>query len=355
MLLQADLRPPRTMTIAITAACNLACSHCWVNAGREGSHGHLPERTIRRLLEEFVALGGNGVCLTGGEPLCHPSWLKLLQFSRSLGLDALTIQTNGMQFTAASVAALHNLEFAHLKLQVSLDGATAATHDLVRGPGAFAGALAGIRLLVKGGLGASTSLFFTEMRHNLAEIPDLLRLVRDLRIGSMASGCLVRCGRAAAESVVAPPDPEQYRHLLERYGSDLEFRTLYEKFGTVAALEWPQEETSRSEGCSFVEHPYLTADGKLYPCVMCHADSHAVTGVHGKSLASAFAEGAPLWAALMETSRCRAESITFCHDCPGRHVCAGGCMGRAWGGSGDFMAVDDRCQTRRTIYRETVR
>ncbi|RNC68476.1 MAG: radical SAM protein [Desulfuromonadales bacterium] len=355
ILQSAGLRPPKTLTMAITGACNLSCGHCWVNAGEAGATGHLPERTARRLMEEFVALDGKGIRLTGGEPLCHPAWLQLLRFSRSLGLETVSVQTNGMLLTAASVAALRELDFARLTLQISLDGATAATHDLVRGAGAFERVLEGLKLLVRGGLGDSLSLFFTEMHHNLFDIPALLRLASDLGIRSVVTGSLVRCGRAASGSTLAPPDLEQYRQLLRHYDTDPEFRRLYERIGTVAALEWRREETPSTEHCTFVENPYLTADGKLYPCVMCHADSHAVTGVLGKSLASAFSEGAPLWAELMKTSRSRAESLALCRDCPGRLVCAGGCMGRAWGSCGDFLAVDDRCQIRRPIYQSSCR
>jgi hypothetical protein len=37
-------------------------------------------------------------------------------------------------------------------------------------------------------------------------------------------------------------------------------------------------------------------------------------------------------------------------NCPGRLVCGGGCMGRAWGSRGSLLAADDRCELRRTIY-----
>jgi radical SAM protein with 4Fe4S-binding SPASM domain len=349
---QKGLRPPKRLTIAITGACNLTCCHCWVGAGSSSAAAHVPERTLRRLIEEFVALGGEGIRFTGGEPLCHPAWLKLLQFGRSIGLGDVSIQTNGMLLTADAVAALGALDFPRLSLQISLDGATAPTHDLVRGEGAFDGALAGLRLLVQGGLAQQVTIFFTEMRHNLAEIPPLLQLANDLGIGSVVTGALVLCGRAAEESLVAPPELDQYQQLLQRFDADPGFRELYEKIGNVAALEWRQESAPRTECCTFVENPYLTPDGNLYPCVLCHVDAFAVAGVFGKNLAAAFAEGATLWSSLLQTSHCRAEANPACQDCPGRLVCAGGCMGRAWGSHGDLLAADDRCELRRSVYRQ---
>lgn len=354
ILRREGVRPPITLTLAITGACNLSCRHCWVGAGVSSSAPHVPDRTLRRLLAEFAALGGEGVRFTGGEPLCHPDWQGLMQFARELGFRRVSLQTNGMLLRDEDVAALRGLDFHGLSIEISLDGATASSHDLVRGEGAFTGALAGIRRLAAGGLGRRIALFFTEMRHNLEEIPAVLALAEELGVGSVATGALVMCGRAAEGSALAPAGTEQYHRLLDRFEKEPRFRELYRKLGKVAALEWLTESSPRQECCTFVENPYLTPAGTLYPCVLCHAEGFAVSGVFEKGLAEAFAAGAPLWAALLRMSRSRA-GLAQCHDCPGRLACAGGCMGRAWGSCGDLLAADDRCDLRRTIYRRKMK
>ena len=345
----AGLRLPKTLTIAITGACNLSCSHCWVEAGGAASARHVPAETLRRVIGEFAGLGGEGVRLTGGEPLCHPDWLHLLRFAVTTGFNSVALQTNGMLLDADSVAALRELDFPGFSIQISLDGARAETHDLVRGAGAFDSLMLGLDRLIRQGLGPRISVFFTEMRHNLEEIPSLLELAEELGLASVATGTLVSCGRAAEESLVAAPEPIQYLRLLERYDADPYFRRLYEKLGKVAALEWRCGDTPRGESCTFVENPYLSADGRLYPCVLCHADPYAVTSLFEKSLADAFAEGAPLWSKLLQASKCRPEEIAQCRSCAERLTCAGGCLGRAWGSFGDIMAVDDRCEIRRAV------
>ncbi|WP_306532563.1 radical SAM/SPASM domain-containing protein [Geobacter sp.] len=352
ILREKGLLPPETLTLAITGTCNLRCHHCWVDAGSSGTAPAVPTRTLLRLLEEFGALGGGGVRFTGGEPLCHPGWLELVRSARAIGYRSVSLQTNGMLFTEHNVAALKELDFPGLAIQISLDGATAPIHDLVRGRGAFAGALDGIRRLRDGGLGKRITLFMTEMRHNLEEIPALLHLASELEIGSAVTGSLVRCGRAAQDSPVAPPTLEQYELLLRRFDSDPSFRELYERIGNVAALEWRRETAPRTECCAFVQNPYLTPDGRLYPCVLCHVDRYAVFGVLQKDLASAFVEGAPLWDTLKKMSQCRAGANAACRECPGRLTCAGGCMGRAWASSGALLAVDDRCEVRQALYRQ---
>jgi MoaA/NifB/PqqE/SkfB family radical SAM enzyme len=163
-LCQAGLRPPQTLTVAITGDCNLRCAHCWVDAAPSTPARHVAEPVLRRLLQGFADLGGEKICVTGGEPLCHPNWQELLGHARALGFAGISLQTNGMLFGAAEVDALCRLDFPGLSVQISLDGGAAPTHDRVRGAGAFQGALAGLRRLVRGGLGPRITLFFTEVQ-----------------------------------------------------------------------------------------------------------------------------------------------------------------------------------------------
>ncbi len=351
ILEHADLHPPQTLTLAITGACNLFCAHCWVDAGARVSAPHVPTQTLTRLIKEFAAMGGDGIRFTGGEPLCHPDWLELLRYACETGFQRIMLQTNGNLLTDTHVRALAELDFPGLSVQISLDGAEAPTHDRVRGDGTFTGAVAAIRRLVGAGFGPRVTLAFTEMRHNLEDLPTLLELAADLGVGSVVTGTLVTGGRAEKNSQCAPPTPDQYLRILGRYDTDERFRRNYDKLGTMAALEWRRGDAPREKCCTFAENPYLTPDGRLYPCLLCHADAYAVTGVFEKGLATAFAEGATIWRTLLQISRSRANAIAACRKCPGRKTCAGGCMGRAWGSCGDLLGADDRCDLRQTIYR----
>ncbi|HIJ94180.1 MAG TPA: radical SAM protein [Desulfuromonadales bacterium] len=354
ILQQFNLRAPKTLTIAITGVCNLVCSHCWVSAGADSAVGHVGQQSLLRMIDDFAAMEGQALRITGGEPLCHPAWLELLRYAVQRGIPEILLQTNGMLLTDGDARALSQLGCSKLSIQISLDGATAATHDRVRGAGAFAGALAGIDRLVLAGLGDRTMIFFTEMQHNLAEIPELLELASARGIGSVVTGTLVQCGRAGEESGSAPPGPDQYIQLLRRYADDASFRELYLRIGMVAAIEWSRSESAREECCTFAENPYLAADGHLYPCLLCHAEPFSVASVFQKGLAVALVEAAPLWSELMKISSCRAGELPECRDCTGKKLCAGGCMGRAWGSHGNLMSADDRCDIRKKIYQANI-
>ncbi len=347
----AGLRLPRSLTLAITGSCNLRCRHCFVKAGLPAAAGDVPLDAVLLLVNDFAALGGETICITGGEPLSHPEWSSILSHCCSRPeFTSVRIQTNGGLLDDSRVAGLRALPPDKLSLQVSLDGISPRTHDRVRGKGSFVTAMVGIKRLVAAGLASRVSLAFTEMRHNMADVPALLELVDRLGLGAAVGGTLVKHG-SAAQADLEPPTPAQYRALLSRYHAEPRFRELYEKHGKLSAIEWWKGRfDARGDPCAFLDHPYVSAEGRIYPCLLCHADDFAVPGAFERAFRAALDEGIPKWAGLVQLSRQRSASLPECQDCPARLHCAGGCMGRAHAACGSLTAVEDRCELRRAVF-----
>ena len=351
-IVEAGLHPPKMLTLMITSTCNLQCRHCWLDCRPDNAAQAVKTETVHRVLREFGELGGQTVCLTGGEALIHPAWKDILSFACShCEFQQVRFQTNATLLTAGDVAFLASLDHPELTIQVSLDGATAATHDHVRGAGSFERSMRGLSRLGEAGLGARILVAFTEMTHNLKELPELFERLDAMGVGRIVSGTLVLGGRAGKAVELAMPRPEQYEELLQRYHQDPQFKALYRKLGTISALEWYH---GRSDGaahrCSCIENPFITADGKMYPCVMLLCDDFAASGTHDCSLADVVREMLPRWAELPRIHRLRTERLLGCNGCVGRKHCAGGCMGRAYAGHGDLMTVEDRCALRKAVY-----
>jgi len=349
---RAGLRSPKIVTLMVTNGCNLSCLHCWPESRSCGTVPPVPTDTLKRLIREFVLLGVEEICLTGGEPLTHPDWFEILSFAcRQPGLDRVRLQTNATLLTEVDMEALGSIDFNGLTIQVSLEGATAETNDRVRGPGSFEQAFRGLKFLAEAGLGKQVVVAFTETQHNFAELPRLLQLLDGLGIGGLVSGTLVLGGRAARTDQVAPPTPAQYRELLNLYHSDPQFRSRYKKLGNIAAIEWfTGKSYPAAEGCICLKTPYINADGKMYPCLMLPIDKYAAEGAHLRPLDEVLVEALPIWAELPGLNRRRSIELDACKECPGRLHCASGCMGRAYAGTGDFMNVEDRCDLRKAVY-----
>jgi radical SAM protein with 4Fe4S-binding SPASM domain len=245
------------------------------------------------------------------------------------------------------------MEARGVVVQVSLEGVRAESHERVRGEGSFERTLAGIRLLVAGGLAPRICVTFTEMAHNFDELPDLLAMVDGWGVGRFVSGTLVQGGRAAGQSALAPPTPQQYGNLLARYRDDAAFRDRYRRIGNVAALEWARGGGDAAPGCCrLVETPYVTAGGRIHPCVMLHAGEFAAEGAYDRPLAEVIGENIDSWGRLEALRGLRRERVAACRDCPHADRCGAGCMGRAFAAFGDAFAVEDRCRLRQAVYRQ---
>ena len=119
--------PPLNMYyVYLTGGCNLACQHCWITPTYQahgGTGGHLDYDLFALAIEEGLPLGLSGVKLTGGEPLLHPDFIRIVDLLREKNLD-LTIETNGTLMTDSLAHYLKEKSTLSF-ISVSLDGASA--------------------------------------------------------------------------------------------------------------------------------------------------------------------------------------------------------------------------------------
>jgi radical SAM protein with 4Fe4S-binding SPASM domain len=346
------LRPPRMLKLMITNGCNLQCQHCWPDSRPFDKLFPVPATILKRLISEFVQLGVERIHLTGGEPLTHPEWYDLVKYSCAQPrVTEVCLQTNATLLTEIEVNALALLEYEGLSIQVSLDGGTVQSNDQVRGSGSFEQTLRGLNLLANAGLGKQSTIAFTEMRHNVHELPGLFNLLHSIGISRLISGTLVLRGRAGLTNALQTPLPSQYRSLLDHYHENSSFRKLYDAMGNIAAVEWYKGMScSESQGCAFIEEPYIMANGRMYPCEMIPSDEFSVSGVYERSVKDCLEQSLHILTELHRISMDRMQSLEPCGDCPGKLHCAGGCMGRAYACHGRFLAVEDRCALRKAVY-----
>lgn len=348
---KAGLQKPKILTLMITEACNLSCPHCLLNC-KNLDAVPVQKEIIVNIVDEFSELGGEVLFLTGGEPLSHPEWFDILGYAcSSTSFTEVILQTNGAMVSAEVIEKITSLNQNKLKIQVSLDGATPETNDMIRGKGNFEASIKGIKLFVDAGMGENLIIAFTEMKHNYDEIPKIFKLVDGLGVGQFTTGTLVKGGRAENVDWIDLPDKSQVRNLIELYKSDPAFRALYNKLGNISAIEWYKgKDTPSDHVCNCISMPFISASGKMYPCVMNLNDVLAVDNVHEEGMKKSILKGLEKWSGLPLLDKKRSESLARCQDCVGREHCRGGCIGRAQAVNGDAMSVEDRCELRREVY-----
>ena len=139
------LTGPLAVHLEVTTTCNLSCRHCFA--------GKLPRHEKTLLLEEiepiFVSMARMGsfrLGLTGGEPLLRRDLFEIIDLALSYGLHPC-ITTNGTLITEDIAKVFGKRDF--IWLNVSLDGAAAASNDLIRGRGTFDRVMENLEILAK--------------------------------------------------------------------------------------------------------------------------------------------------------------------------------------------------------------
>jgi mycofactocin radical SAM maturase len=169
--LKSGLAAPICLTWELTYGCNLACIHCLSSSGRRDP-AELSEKEAKALIDTFAAMGIFYVNIGGGEPLTRADFFDIVEhaLSRRVGVK---FSTNGALLTAAMARRMATLDY--LDVQISLDGATKATNDPVRGTGSYAQARRAMDNLATAGFGPF-KISVVATRHNIAELDDFERM-----------------------------------------------------------------------------------------------------------------------------------------------------------------------------------
>jgi SynChlorMet cassette radical SAM/SPASM protein ScmF len=184
MILQPPCPSLNQLYFYLTEGCNLACRHCWLAPKFDPSGSRYPILTVdvfEKAVLEGKPLGLQGVKLTGGEPLLHPHFKRLLEIVRREKLS-LIIETNGLLCNPEIAAEISRSPKRFVS--VSLDGADAATHEWVRGiPGSFDAARRAIKNLVTAGI--RPQVVFSIMRNNADQLEAVIQLAEEMGADSI--------------------------------------------------------------------------------------------------------------------------------------------------------------------------
>jgi radical SAM protein with 4Fe4S-binding SPASM domain len=193
----------------LTRRCNLACAHCYTDAGPERGANELSAAEGRKLLDELAAYNVPAVLFSGGEPTLRPDFLELAAHGVGKGLR-IVVSTNGTVITPDFARRLKETGFAYVG--ISLDGLR-ETHDRFRGRrGAFDLALQGIRNCLA--VGQKVGLRLTLTPANAGELPGVLALIEREGIPRACFYHLVPAGRGRELELLRSEEERRCMELL---------------------------------------------------------------------------------------------------------------------------------------------
>lgn len=334
----------------LTAHCNLACQHCYMDASRDVREELSLEEGIR-LVDELSEMKIPILIFTGGEPLLSRNFYALAFHAREVGLRTV-ISTNGTLITPEVAGLLAEAEIRYVG--VSLDAASARTHDAFRGVvGAHARALQGLKNARDAGL--KTGLRITLTADNWQDVPALLNLALQEKIPRFCLYHLVPTGRGA-DITTRDVTPEQRRSVIrllaeaaeELKGEDIEILTTDSPMDGAYLLELlkgdPRSDNVKklllnAGGCSTgVKVANINHRGDVHPC---HFMPQVVVGnVRERSFRDIWIDHPT--AELQSLRDIKSRLKGACGACDYLDLC-GGCRQKAYYYHGDMLAEDPTC------------
>jgi AdoMet-dependent heme synthase len=358
---------PYVVSWNLTYRCNLACEHCYLDAGGTTLPSHEAENAPRgprllgmenfadrselgteecfRVIDEIAAFAPECVTiLTGGEPLLRRDILEIVRRAAERGLWVV-VGTNGVSITENLARRL--AEAGARGLSLSLDALDPERHDrfrMVRG--AWQNTVDGAEILNRTGLPFIVQT--TAGSHNLGELDAIADFAHD-RLAAKVWNLyfLVPTGRGQFVSDITPAQYDEVLASLYRIQRKYDRRMLVNAkcapHYIKTVLENAVTETDPkirtysggAGGCPAGTHYMgIRPNGDVTPCPYLPVFAG---NLRGASLTD-------LWASseLFTGIRRRASLGGRCGACEMNAQC-GGCRARAYGMTGDVMAEDPLC------------
>ncbi len=341
---------PRLIAWELTRTCRLNCRHCRAAAENRHYDNELTTNQCFQLLDNIAAFSQPIIILTGGEPMLRADLYDIADHGNSLGLR-MVLATCGTLIDDTSIRKI--IDSGIQCISFSLDGATAESHDgFRRVPGAFDAVIAAAATARRNSLPFQINT--TLARHNLAELPQLLKLAEKLGAITFNPFLLVPTGRGR-ELADQELSAQQYERTLQwlaaqRGNSGIKLRVTCAPHYQRIIRQNPDDQLRDN-------HPVLTAPqsssytagcmgGKSFAFIS-HTGTVQLCGfldlIAGDLRLNDF-DFADIWknSELFQQVRDVDSYRGKCGYCEYRRLC-GGCRARAYALTGNHLASEPFC------------
>jgi len=344
---------PQGIHLEITNACNLRCAHCYVSAGSKLPN-ELSYDELISVVDQLEPFSGKLVAITGGEAVVRKGALDLVEYCAVERGHRVDLYTNAYKFPRAfaeRVAHINEITNGRVTLQVSLEGATAATNDMIRGKGVYESVLASLAMFRQLGLNRHTQILICITKYNIHELDDMIELAERYDIRRLAFSQWQRQGNAANTpwASIAPSTEEWVRagEKVLAY-TNPRLSLLGNFFGDLH-----NSPTGRYtlEHSLFPKHllaynvfPRISPDGWIFADQLWVDQEWAIGNVREMTLAEAFAS--EKFYAQLRSFEERARTLKECQSCEWLELCGGGHPGHTLSEYGDMQHKDVFCEAR---------
>jgi radical SAM protein with 4Fe4S-binding SPASM domain len=329
----------RELKIEVNKTCPLYCLHCSSNGGPRATDCLEPGK-VSRLIREFADLGGERLCISGGEPLCYEGLTAVIDSCRGANIE-VSLYTTGIIRNGGPPKQIPRrladfLAESDVRVIFSIHGAYAKTHDmLTQVEGSFDNTTTAIEETIAAGARVEVHVVPTAI--NFSELLDIAELVDSFGVKKMSWLRFVRQGRGLANKRLLQLSERQLTQLaqvklqLEQRCPDVAIRT-----GAPFNILCPEAPATCEAGVSVLT---IGPDGTASPCDA--FKQFRAPSSFGNVLSSSLVEvwrGSEFLHSIRALHESRSESS--CASCHLYTRCNSGCLAQKAIASGNL--ADDR-------------
>jgi radical SAM protein with 4Fe4S-binding SPASM domain len=345
-----------------TDLCNLRCRYCYQSAGKPKPDELNFEEKID-LVNQMVDANVAFVAFSGGEPIMGDRFWDVLDYASRFMHTSLA--SNGTLLgDRETVQKLvdHGLK----NIFISLDGASAESHEFIRGRGNFARTIRGIENCVANPhLHVGINMVVT--RRNLDEVPAMIDLARKLGVNSFSHYNYIPTGRGSDdfEDDLTAEQREQLLDLLVDYHmrrnetglnvistAPQYARVIWERSGRKSAGIFHYTADNATSITGIIEYAGGCGAGRVYAAVQPNGRMTPCVFMPGVTIGyireRSFLD---IWQS-SETCLAMVDRENYHYHCPTYKYICGGCRARAYA-YGDLIGPDPRCAVYQRVTGKT--
>jgi AdoMet-dependent heme synthase len=332
-----------------TRACALACRHCRAEAMTRRDPLELNPEESLRCIEQVARCRPALFVLTGGDPVRRPDLITLIHHASAQGLRVGLSPSATPELVRQDFRALTDAGVARISL--SVDGATAKSHDLFRGvPGTWALTMQAMAKAAAAGLPLQINTTFT--RQNLGEFDAFADLLAERQPVLWSVFQLVPTGRGKRDDLLTAEEMEELFRRLYRFSltAPFEIKTTegqhYRRVvrqqakGQPVPVQRAPPGVNDGKGFIFISHTGDIQPSGFLPLTAGNVRRDELGDIYRHSA---------LFRELRNPNLLRGK----CGVCEFRSIC-GGSRARAYAMTGDYLGEEPLCnyQPRRSGRRE---
>lgn len=314
--------------IELTRKCNLNCHHCYID--KNNFEKELSTEKIISFIEDIKQMGVLKVKITGGEPMLHKDFFKIIEYiiSKHIGVR---IYTNGSYLNTDTIEYLSDIGIN--EIQISVDGFKESTHDSFRRK---KGNLQIIKkaLLELENKRINTILSYTVTDFNIREIPLLYNYIKNFKFVKLN----------------ASPYINYHRYTFKKENIDKMLNVSKETIIALKKYAYEMQDVWSSKMSYGFSYPnkfigycgagtfscYLSSKGQVYFCPMLQEEEFKLGDINEMNIKE-------IWLNsdfLKEYRRYTIRDIEKCSECIAVNFCRGGCRARAYLRNNDLLSND---------------